>query len=1016
MDFRILGALEVWSGSDRVPVSGRSHPKVLAGLLLNAGRSVSVSWLAGLLWDDDPPETARRQVQNTVAALRRQLAPARGDLVERVGQGYRVNITDDELDLRRFELGARKARRLAETANFEEALASFEAVLGLWQGSALSGLTGRVLAAAATRLDDMYVATYEEYARVALELGGGDRIAGKLHELVAEYPLRQRLVARLMHALYQSRRVPEALQLFESTRTRLAEELGIDPGTELKDLHIRVLRDDPALRPSPATKVHASAAPRAQTPIPAQLPTDIATFTGRDENLTVLDRLWNSGSRTCVLSAITGIGGVGKTALAVRWSHKRRHDFPDGQLYINLRGFDERKPLGPHEAVSRLLRSLGHPGNGIPTDLEEASALYQSLLADKRMLVLLDNARTTEQVLPLLPDSPGCLTVITSRNRLSSLSITHDAKPIELDALSPSESLDLLANLLGPKALADITATKRVAELCGQLPLALRIIGANLSQNPQQSLGQLAVKLKDGARLSHLNVDGDSATNLTAVFDLSYYALSEDTQHIFRLLGLIPGDDFTVSLAAAMTDMSPEKIQAAFQELETAHLLDQHRPGRFRFHDLVRHYAHAVAAETVSEPSRTDAVRRMIDWHGDWSNQLFEEFNNMIAICDSLPDHVELWRLVKTFGQLTDVGHSLEMARQRAEHALRRAERSRNRIAEMTILSTLGGIYCAIGDKGAGLEASRTAVSLLSQDEGDETKALVLGGFGNLLHQSGRYAEAESYFKQSLAVAVALNDRRLMLVRSANLGNVYRTMGRFKDAQSHLERALAIAEEDDLTQYRATVNSLLGGLYFEMGKYDDALTTSRRGLEIARQVNAQWVASMALRQIGRVAHVQGRSEEAVRQLNESLEISRHENRGATFATTSLYLADILMDLGEARQAQTCLSVVQESTPPGQFTDYIFGDHSRISCRTLSARGLHEQAIQQGLRACSTFRDECENLPQLARSLNTLGDAYHAFGDRTKALDYWTEALDLFTKLAVPEAAALRAKLDSQIQP
>lgn len=254
-----------------------------------------------------------------------------------------------------------------------------------------------------------------------------------------------------------------------------------------------------------------------------------------------------------------------------------------------------------------------------------------------------------------------------------------------------------------------------------------------------------------------------------------------------------------------------------------------------------------------------------------------------------------------------------------------------------------------------------------------------------------------------------------MLIRSANLGNVYRTMGRFKESQPYLKHALDIARKDDLPHYLASVHSMLGSLYFEMGKYDNSLAASRRALRIAHQVNSQWTISIALRHIGRVAHVQGRSQEALRQLNESLEISRHEHRGTTVATTSLYIADIHMDLGDDRQALKSLSIVQESVASGRLIGYNLGEHSRISCRALSARGMHEQAIQHGMRACNTFRNDCENRPQLARSLNTLGDAYHGFGDSTKAFSYWAEALDIFAHLDVPEAALVRTKLDSHIR-
>ncbi|MGH8879850.1 MAG: BTAD domain-containing putative transcriptional regulator, partial [Stackebrandtia sp.] len=466
MDFRILGPLEVRDGARLLPVRGRLHPKLLAGLLLNNGRAVSLDWLIDLLWGDDPPATAQRQAQNAMAALRRQLTGLPEDVIQRVGRGYRIDVPDDSVDLRRFEAGARLARRLAESGNHQEAFTAFEAALELWRGPALDGLSGRTPAAAAARLNDSRLSTIEDYAEVALRLGRARHVLPDLLGLADANPLRQRLTARLMVALYQQSRTAEALRHFDSMAKRLADELGIDPSPELRELHARILRDDSGLLPRPTAALSARS-----VSAPAQLPADISTFAGRGEHLATLDRLLDTGSGVAIVSTVTGIGGVGKTALAVHWGHARKDEFPDGQLYINLRGFEEREPIEPFEAVVRLLRSLGQPDGDIPGTLDEASARYRSVLSERRVLIVLDNARTAEQVRPLLPGGAGCLAVVTSRNRLSSLVSLNDARPVQLDTLSPGESFSLLTSLIGPEALRDEAGTASIAESCAHLPL-----------------------------------------------------------------------------------------------------------------------------------------------------------------------------------------------------------------------------------------------------------------------------------------------------------------------------------------------------------------------------------------------------------------------------------------------------------------------------------------------------------------------------------------------------------------
>ncbi|MGH8876275.1 MAG: BTAD domain-containing putative transcriptional regulator [Stackebrandtia sp.] len=1024
MDFRILGSLEVWDATDRVPIRGRLHPKILAGLALNAGRTVSLSWLVDLLWDDEPPATARRQAQNAVASLRRQLSPAGGatagrELIERTGQGYDLNIADDELDLRRFEASASRARAMATAGERDAALDEFEAALALWRGFALHGLSGRILEAAAARLNDSHLSTFEDYADVALSTARPERVIAELHELTAAHPLRQRLTGRLMRALYQSRQAPEALRLFDTVRQRLADELGTDPGQELKDLHVRILRQDPALAPGTAG-VTASGSPATAAPtggpVPAQLPPDVSTFTGRRDQLSALDRLRDSGATAGIVSTIAGIGGVGKTALAVHWGHRAREQFPDGQLYLNLRGFDEREPLTAHDGLSRLLRSLGHPSGDIPAEVEEAASLYRSLLADKRMLVVLDNARTPAQVRPLLPASPGCLAVVTSRNRLSSLIVSHDALPVELDALAPGESLDLLVGILGPGVLSEPEQARRLCELCCQLPLALRIAAANLAMSPHTAMSDFVAELDSGARLSKLSVDDDSGTDLTVVFDRSYRVLDDDTRLLLLHLGLIPGEDFTADLAAAIADLATETVRLALAQLETAHLLQQHSPGRYRLHDLVRLFARDLAGTDLSAPRRDAAIERMLDWYGDRSKAQFPEFDNILAFCEVHTDHPRLWKVVGTLGWIANTGIVSPRSRRFAERALRTAEANADFEGQIHALDALGALSRAAGDHANAIEYRRGAASLLPHVDDRELEAKVNNSLGTSLNSHGSVREAARYQERAVAVAEANDLRAQLQVSLGNLGAIYRSMGRFSEALTCTFRAERISREAGDTFHRAIQLITVSLIYMDIGEYAKASENARRSLDMADERGAPKVSVIALQALGMIAHKAGEYRHAAEYYERSASIC-HKTPNLVLQIGNLhYQADLFLSTGESERAFACLSSAKQLATYRRLSSTEKAFEELIVGRAHAAAGDVDTAIEHIGRAVGLYRTEYANPLQLARALEALGDARRVHGDLDQAGACWNEALEIFGRLGVPDAAALSRRLRERSRP
>ncbi|HEX2773546.1 MAG TPA: BTAD domain-containing putative transcriptional regulator, partial [Micromonosporaceae bacterium] len=568
MEFRVLGPFEVRAGGRLIDVGPVRQRRILAALLLHANHAVSLSRLVEVAWDDDPPATARRQVQNRVAALRRVLTPAGGS-IDAHGSGYLLRVEPGALDAVAFDKLAERGHAASDPKLLREALL-------LWRGPALSGLGGTVLDREATGLEERRLAVLEECLELELAEGRHSQIVAELRTPIAEHPLRERFVALLMVALYRCGRQAEALAAYGELAGRLADELGIDPGPELRRLHEAVLREESSLAaPTPPVRVASGAV------TPAQLPADVSGFTGRMADVARLDRLLSDGQieRAVVISAISGTAGVGKTALAVHWAHLVRDKFGDGQLYLNLRGHARDAPLPPIDAVTSLLRGLGVAPERIPPELDDAAALYRTLLADRRVLVLLDDAANAEQVRPLLPGGSANLVLITSRDTLAGLVARDGARRITLTTLDQDEAYALLARTLGPERVAaQPAATAELARLCAYLPLALRIAAANIAD--EASIGEYAAQLADGNRLAALAIAGDDQAAVRSVFDLSYQTLSEPVRRTFRLLGLVPGPDVTVDAAASVTAVEPAEARQLLGQLVAGHLIEQRPDGR----------------------------------------------------------------------------------------------------------------------------------------------------------------------------------------------------------------------------------------------------------------------------------------------------------------------------------------------------------------------------------------------------------------------------------------------------
>ncbi len=650
---------------------GQPRQQAVLGILaMRANRVISRGELVDAVWGQDPPASAEGGIYTYVAGLRRVIEPTRsargpGRVLVSSGAGYVLHLVPGQPDAVAFEQQVARARQLRKNGDPVAAVDALEGALGLWRGVAFAGVPGPFAETERVRLAELRSGAAEERADVLLSLGRHEEVVPDLTALVADHPLRERMRGLLMIALYRGGRHAEALRVFADGRHVLAEELGIDPGTELSRIHQQVLTCDPALnlaadatRDGHLDQASGSARPRPQAagtgprgsdepvlPLPAQLPLDAQGFSGRHDELRTLHDMLPSAraAETVPVAVISGTAGVGKTALAIRFGHQVAKHFPDGQLYINLRGRDPgRPPMEPIEALGVLLVSFGMPPHRLTSSTEERAALFRSLVDGKRILAVLDNASNAAQVRPLLPGSPDCLVVVTSRNQMAGLVAAEGATLISLDVLGDDEAHEMLARRLGrERVAAEPQAADEIIAACAGLPLALSIaVGRATAGRAKRPLAQLAAELRDARNRLDALEEGDAATDVRAVLSWSYDQLSPAAARMFRLLGLHPGPDISLSAAASLAGISRAEAGTALRELTRTHMAAEHLPGRFTFHDLLRVYATDQAERHDPEPERSAAVQRMLDHYlhtAMAASQRFSPFRSPLRLATPQP-------------------------------------------------------------------------------------------------------------------------------------------------------------------------------------------------------------------------------------------------------------------------------------------------------------------------------------------------------------------------------------------
>lgn len=759
---------------------------------MEAGRPIPVDRLVTALWSNQLPVNARRAVQQHLGRLRGALGSG---AIDTAGTGYLLRTQPDQVDALRFGRLLDTAARLAGTPAERDRLAE---ALALWRGSPFDGMGSEWLERTETpRLIERYLAAVER--RIDLELPDGDRpaLVAELRELVALHPLRESLWVRLMRALVAAGRPAEALAQYDVVRRNLADQLGADPGPELRRIHADLLAITVESRgqvTSPAS-VPAAADPGSGN-VPRQLPAGIAGFAGRAEALKTLDALAtdSTGLPALAISVITGTAGVGKTALALHWAHRSADRFPDGQLYVNLRGFHPSgQAMTPAEAIRGFLDALGTPPSHIPSALDAQAALYRSLLAGRRMLVLLDNARDAEQVRPLLPGTPGCLVVVTSRDRLTSLVATEAARPLILDLPTFQEARELLARRLGTERIAgERAAVDEIIRRCARLPLALAVAAARAATQPGLTLQAVAGRLD--AERSQLDAfaASDLSTDTRAAFSWSYRTLDPDTARLFRLLGLHPGPDLSASAAASLAGVALPGARAMLAELVAVQLVSDDAAGRYSFHDLLRAYAVELGEQRDSGPDRRAALCRLFDHYlhtVDAATLVQHPYRDSIALPAPAP------------------GTSVEGFPDQAAA-------SRWLTAEQPAL--LAAVHRAA-------------------EAGFDTYAWQLPAvLGLHLERHGYWREWVCIHQIGLAAADRLGDRTAQAHAHRHLAGAYASLGRLDDARAQLAAALAIFDELGDLANQARVHINLSQVWGRMRRHADALHHSESALQLVQ--------------------------------------------------------------------------------------------------------------------------------------------------------------------------------------
>ncbi|MEU4256965.1 BTAD domain-containing putative transcriptional regulator [Streptomyces fradiae] len=933
--FGVLGPVRAWCDGRPLPSGSPQQRALLAALLLRDGRTATAAELIDGIWGDEPPSQALAALRTYASRLRKVLPP---DVLVTESGGYAIRCAPDALDLHVAQELAAEAEKARASGDRAQAVTLIGKALGLWDGEPLASVPGPYAETQRARLEEWRLQLVEARLDLDLECGHHAEAVSELTALTAAHPLRERLRELLMLALYRSGRQAEALAVYADTRRLLADELGVDPRPELARLQQRILRADsdlaqPVERPAPAE------APVAR---PAQLPATVPDFTGRSACVQELsDLLSTAEGSVMAVSALAGIGGVGKTTLAVHVAHQARPHFPDGQLYVDLMGAGARA-AEPETVLGSFLRALGTPDSQIPETLDERAALYRSTLAGRRVLVLLDNARDAAQVRPLLPGTEGCAALVTSRIRMLDLAGAH---LVDLDVMSPDEALQLFTRIVGAERVrAEREAALDVVAACGFLPLAIRIAASRLAARRTWTVSVLAAKLADERRRLDELQAGDLAVKAT--FELGYGQLEPAQARAFRLLGLADGPDMSLAAAAAVLDLPPEETEDLLESLVDTSLLESAAPGRYRFHDLVRLYARVCAERDEQPPAEREAARsRLLDFYLATAARVYA----IERPGDRLVDHLE----PTTYDGLafTDRHEAQDWLYREANCVLACVRQATacgtpgSRLRRAVDLLWAAKDLTESGANSKQYESAAVAACEAARAAGDtRTEGRARTTLSNVHLVAGRYDEADREAREARDLAVAAGDPAPVYWADNDRGIIAIMQGRYEDAEAHLVRATDGSREVGNLPSVATALCNLSRVHLLTGRSSSAIDLARQGIEIydrlgltMRLANGRYALGVAL------SHAE-RHPEALEELAEALRIFTRNRQRLWEGATHFRIAEARF---RSRQPARAAQHAEQALALG----CIGGDRMRGNILVLLGKALRVLGQTDRARAC-----------------------------------------------------------------
>ncbi|HEU5472906.1 MAG TPA: BTAD domain-containing putative transcriptional regulator [Actinophytocola sp.] len=980
VQFKILGPIEVTSAEAPVRIPPGRQPVILGALLLEPNRVVSIDRLIDVVWDEKPPATARTQVQICVSALRQTFAGLGVDQpIETRAPGYLLRVADGQLDSQLFSRLLAEAAAAEREGLVEDAVVLLRKAVALWRGPALGGATGSVLGSAAVRLEEAKLTALETCIDLELRLGRHHLLIGELGSLVSEQPLRERLRGQLMLALYRSGRPAEALEVYRAGWRIMVDELGLEPGEELRNLEALILAEDHSLQveaqDSPAhLQVRSPAGPH-------QLPADIVDFTGREELVAAAEAALLDGADPADRSPamrvvlITGKAGIGKSALAVHVAHRlAQRRFLDGQLYCNLAGA-HHEPVSAADALGRFLRALGILGSAIPDGLDERAEMYRSLMAGRQMLVVLDDVAAVREVMPLLPGSGSCAVIVTSRMRLTEI---PGARLLDVGLLAADKAMELLGNVVGAQRVGnESTAAMALVRMVGGLPLALRIVAARLAARPHWSLASMVGRLADERRRLDELTHGDLMVR--ASLRLTYEGLEPRDALLFRMLGALTEGSFPTWAAAALLDDEPAVVAAQLERLVDMQLLDVIGPDldgepRYGLHAIIRLFAREELAERESTAVRAEAVERVL---GGWLANAERARAELYGT-----EHTVLSGSARRWYPPGDAGVSagasmrwleaecvnlVAAVKQAADEGL--AELAWDLAICLVTLFEVGGYG---NEWELTHERALEAVRLAGNKRGE---AAVLCSLSSLYLFRRRPAEALAMLEPALRQFEELGDVLGLATVRRNMAVGYKLQGDIDSAATNYTAAFDGFGELGDTVGQAYVLSRLGQISSERGDYQRATDQFGEALAMCRDAGSRRVEAQVLFRLGDNLMRQRRFEEADLVLGTVLDLVRDldDLMGEGMVLHTLGLVRVRLGRrAEARQLMLAAIGVRE-----RIMDHVGAARVRLDLAPLLAdQGDQAGAIELAEHAASLFgqRRAAELESEARRLLATLTDS------------------------------------------